>query len=184
MAITVKKSPLSRQIMFLFMATAGVLLIVGFRNVPQFLAAVPTFKARPAIPLSPRAQDTKLLVDLGDRQVRVYRNGTEIGRYDVAIGQAGWETPTGEFNIHQMKEHPEWQHPITKAIIISGPDNPLGDRWIGFYEGEHMAIGFHGTTNESLVGSAVSHGCLRMRNRDIRGLYAQVGLGTKVEVRN
>jgi L,D-transpeptidase ErfK/SrfK len=135
-----------------------------------------------AMVLSPRAKDTKLRVELGDRRVLVYRHGKEIARYPVAVGQAGWETPSGQFRIHQMRRDPEWRHPITKVVIPPGPDNPLGDRWIGFYEGEHMALGFHGTPNESLVGEAVSHGCLRMRNRDIAALFEQVGTGVVVEV--
>jgi lipoprotein-anchoring transpeptidase ErfK/SrfK len=136
------------------------------------------------ITASVRAKDTRLLVDLNDRQVHVYRNGSEIARYPVAVGQAGWETPTGRFQIYQMRRHPQWQHPITHQIIPAGPNNPLGNRWIGFYQGEHMMLGFHGTPQETLVGEAVSHGCLRMRNQDIQALYDQVGMGTVVEVRH
>ncbi len=182
MAVTVKRSPLARQIMFLFMAAGGMLFVTAFYNLKPLLPQITRITPSPTIVRSAKAKDTKLVVDLSDRQVTLYRHDREIARYDVAIGQAGWETPTGIFEIHQMKLHPEWQNPITKEIIPSGADNPLGDRWIGFYEGEHMSIGFHGTANESLVGSAVSHGCLRMRNRDIRSLYEQVGLGARVAV--
>jgi lipoprotein-anchoring transpeptidase ErfK/SrfK len=185
MAVTVKRSPLARQIMFLFMAAGGMLLVIAFYNIKPLLPQITPLASRQApVRRSPKAQNTKLVVDLSDRQVILYRHKQEIARYDVAIGQVGWETPIGIFEIHQMKPHPEWQNPITKEIIPSGDDNPLGDRWIGFYEGEHMSIGFHGTANESLVGSAVSHGCLRMRNRDIRSLYEQVDLGTRVEVQH
>jgi L,D-transpeptidase ErfK/SrfK len=132
---------------------------------------------------SPRAKDTKLVVDLSDRQVQVFRNGKSIGRYEIAVGQKGWETPIGEFQIHQMRKNPDWQHPITHKVIPAGaPDNPLGDRWVGFHADEHMTLGFHGTPNEASIGSAVSHGCLRMRNDDIRKLYQEVGLGTIVQV--
>jgi L,D-transpeptidase ErfK/SrfK len=174
---------LTKHLMRLSMAAGALLLastaLHGWRSatVPR-----PPDAAAEAIVLSPRAKDTKLVVDLGDRRVMVYRHGKELARYTVAVGQAGWETPIGEFKIHQMRRHPEWRHPITKVVIPAGPDNPLGDRWIGFYQGEHMALGFHGTPNESLVGQAVSHGCLRMRNRDIERMFEQVGTGSVVEV--
>jgi L,D-transpeptidase ErfK/SrfK len=175
---------ITKHLMRLSIAAGALLLaatVHGWRS-----ATVPTV-ARPAeeaIVLSPRAKDTKLVVDLGDRRVIVYRHGKELARYTVAVGQAGWETPIGEFKIHQMRRDPDWRHPITKVVIPAGPDNPLGDRWIGFYQGEHMALGFHGTPNESLVGQAVSHGCLRMRNRDIERMFEQVGTGSVVEVQS
>lgn len=177
-------SPMARHFMRLSMAAGLILLAVGslhvWRPTPQLPNTAPVTEA---MVLSPRAKDTKLVVDLGDRRVVVYRHGQEIARYAVAVGQAGWETPAGEFKIHQMRRDPEWRHPITKVVIPTGPENPLGDRWIGFYQGEHMALGFHGTPNESLVGQAVSHGCLRMRNRDINAMFDQVGTGVVVVVR-
>ncbi|WP_264326136.1 L,D-transpeptidase [Romeriopsis navalis] len=178
---------MARHLMLLSMSVGLLLLVTGplhhLRQAWGKAIVVATPTASPVL-TSPRAHDTKLQVDLSDRQVRVYRNGKETARYPVAVGQAGWETPSGQFKIHQMRHNPIWQHPITKKVIASGPDNPLGRRWIGFYQGEHMAIGFHGTPQESLVGQAVSHGCLRMRNRDIAAMYQQVGLGTVVEVQN
>jgi lipoprotein-anchoring transpeptidase ErfK/SrfK len=171
--------------MILFITVGGVMFARSVFGLQAFLPSIPDLVPRPTAPvLSPRAKDTKLVVDLSDRHVTVYRHGKPLRQFDVAIGQKGWETPIGDFTIHQMKINPAWQHPITKEVFPRGPENPLGDRWIGFYEGEHMAIGFHGTPNESLVGSAVSHGCLRMRNRDIAALYDEVGIGTVVEVKS
>ncbi len=176
-------SPIARHFMLLSMSAGLILFGVGSLNVwrptPQPPNSAP---ATEAMVLSPRAQDTKLVVDLGDRRVMLYRHGKAVTRYPVAVGQASWETPAGSFKIHQMRRNPEWRHPITKVVIPAGPENPLGDRWIGFYQGEHMALGFHGTPNESVVGQAVSHGCLRMRNRDINAMFEQVGTGVVVEV--
>ena len=130
---------------------------------------------------SPRG-DVRLLVDLRHRYVYVYRRDQIRTRYPIAVGQRGWETPTGSFLVQQMLQHPIWRHPIT-GDVVAGSDNPLGDRWIGFWSDGRYQIGFHGTSEEALVGQAVSHGCLRMRNQDIRTLYKQVGLGTPVVVR-
>ncbi len=123
-----------------------------------------------------------LVIDLSDRQVRVYRGNLRKATYEVAIGKAGWETPVGEFRVIDKQVDPHWKHPITQADIPPGPGNPLGTRWIAFWtDGQHY-IGFHGTQQTDLIGQAVSHGCVRMRNEDIEALYDQVVLGTPVIV--
>jgi lipoprotein-anchoring transpeptidase ErfK/SrfK len=136
------------------------------------------------LPFSAPAQQTKVVVDLSDRRVYVYRFGQVIASYPTGIGKKGWETPTGTFQVTQKQLHPAWRHPITGKVFPAGADSPLGDRWIGFWSDGRNQIGFHGTPDDELVGSAVSHGCLRMRNPDVRLLYEQVSLGTPVEVRH
>ncbi|MEA5620963.1 L,D-transpeptidase [Cronbergia sp. UHCC 0137] len=127
---------------------------------------------------------TQLVVDLSDRRVYVYRYDEVIASYPVAVGKEGWETPTGTFQVMHKQLDPIWQHPITGKIFEAGTDSPLGDRWIGFWSDGRNEIGFHGTPNVDLLGDAVSHGCLRMRNTDVRMLYDQVQLGTSVLVRS
>lgn len=124
----------------------------------------------------------RLVVDLSDRRVYLRRLGQAEESFPIAVGQAGWETPTGTFKVVQMQQDPIWRHPITKELVPPGPKNPLGHRWIGFWvDGEHQ-IGFHGTNQPDLVGQAVSHGCIRMYNKDIESLYDQVTLNTPVLV--
>lgn len=125
----------------------------------------------------------KVVVDLSDRRVYVYRQNTVIASYPIGVGKKGWETPTGSFEVMHMRKYPAWQHPITGKVFPAGPNSPLGERWIGFWSDGHNEIGFHGTPDSELVGSPVSHGCLRMRNPDVRLLYEQVSLGLPVEVR-
>ncbi len=127
---------------------------------------------------------TKVVVDLSDRRTYVYAGEDVIASYPIAIGKAGWETPTGSFQVMHMRHFPVWRHPITGKIFEAGTDSPLGDRWIGFWSDGRNEIGFHGTPEVDLLGTAVSHGCLRMRNSDVRLLYEQVGLGTTVVVRD
>jgi lipoprotein-anchoring transpeptidase ErfK/SrfK len=136
------------------------------------------------LPAQAELNRTEVLVDLSDRRVYVSRYDEIIASYPIAIGKKGWETPTGNFKIIHKEHHPIWRHPITGAIFEGGTDSPLGDRWIGFWSDGRNEIGFHGTPNVDLVGAAVSHGCLRMRNSDVRMLYSQVGIGTKVSVRD
>ena len=129
------------------------------------------------------SQETKVVVHLSDRRVYVYRFGQVIASYPIGVGKKGWETPLGSYQVINKQPLPIWRHPITGQIFPSGSDSPLGDRWIGFWSDGRNQIGFHGTPEEKLVGTSVSHGCLRMRNADVRMLYNQVKISTKVEVR-
>ncbi|MEH2406332.1 MAG: L,D-transpeptidase [Nostoc sp.] len=127
---------------------------------------------------------TQVMVDLSDRRTYVYAGDEVIASYPIAVGKKGWETPTGSFQVIHMRHYPIWRHPITGKVFQAGTDSPLGDRWIGFWSDGRNEIGFHGTPDIGLVGTAVSHGCLRMRNSDVRLLYEQVSLGTTVLVRD
>ncbi|WP_442946627.1 L,D-transpeptidase [Nostoc sp. 'Lobaria pulmonaria (5183) cyanobiont'] len=127
---------------------------------------------------------TQVVVDLSDRRTYVYAGDEVIASYPIAVGKKGWETPTGSFQVIHMRHYPIWRHPITGKVFQAGTDSPLGDRWIGFWSDGRNEIGFHGTPDIDLVGTAVSHGCLRMRNSDVRLLYEQVSIGTKVLVRD
>ena len=137
----------------------------------------------PQLKIAIASISSRLVVDLSDAKVYSYRGTQLISSYPVAVGQPGWETPTGTFKVIQKQRNPIWQQPITGDLIPTGPDNPLGDRWIGFWSDGRHHIGFHGTNKEKLVDKAISHGCLRMRNRDIQALYEQVSVGTRVIVR-
>ncbi|MCT7994161.1 L,D-transpeptidase [Laspinema olomoucense] len=127
-------------------------------------------------------EGVRLVIRLSERRVYVYRNDRIQTSYPIAVGKEGWETPTGQYEVMQMQRNPIWEHPWTGELVYPGPDNPLGPRWIGFWTDGKDLIGFHGTPNEELIGEAVSHGCVRMRNQDILSLYAQVELGTPVTV--
>jgi L,D-transpeptidase ErfK/SrfK len=129
-----------------------------------------------------RVANRRLVIRLAQRRVYVYEGKTLFVSYPIAVGREGWETPKGEFKIFQMIQDPSWQHPWNGSIVPPGPDNPLGRRWIGFWTDGVNSIGFHGTPNESLVGQAVSHGCIRMKNADVQNLFAMVGDGTTVVV--
>ncbi|MFP4133653.1 MAG: L,D-transpeptidase [Cyanobacteriota bacterium] len=129
-------------------------------------------------------EETHLILSLSDRQVSVRQDDEVIATYPVAVGRGGWETPTGEFEVRQMVKNPAWQNPWTEEVIPPGEENPLGKRWIGFWTDGINTIGFHGTPDESVMGEAVSHGCVRMRNEDISKMFEKVTVGTKVIVQN
>lgn len=129
-------------------------------------------------------QPLRLEIHLSRRQVKVYRGSQRVKTYSIAVGKPGWETPTGRFEVQQMFRNPTWIHPLKPGIEIPGgdPENPLGRYWIGFWTDGKNWIGFHGTPNPRSVGTAASHGCIRMYNKDIEELFQTVSLGTEVKV--
>jgi lipoprotein-anchoring transpeptidase ErfK/SrfK len=131
----------------------------------------------------PTPEELYLEVSLSQRTLSVYHDQQPQHHYPLAVGREGWETPTGVFYVIETRKNPAWEHPLTGEVIPPGPTNPLGDRWIGFWTDGQVYIGFHGTADESNLGAAVSHGCLRLSNSDIRELYEQVEPGTPVIVR-
>lgn len=122
-------------------------------------------------------------IALGERQLRLLQDEQVLKSFPIAIGQDDWQTPVGSFKVQSMQKEPSWQHPITKESIGPGPANPLGTRWIGFAEEGEFFIGIHGTNQDTLIGEAVSHGCVRMFNADIQRLYEKVKIGTPVVVK-
>lgn len=119
---------------------------------------------------------------LSERRVYIYMDDKVETSYPVAVGKPGWETPVGEFDVRSMAIDPTWENPWTGELVPPGPDSPIGRAVIVFYDAEDDWVAFHGTPNEELIGQAVSHGCVRMRNEDILAMYEQVSRGTPVVV--
>ena len=178
--------PITRCFMVLCFGAAALLAAAEWR--PQPFEAIELVgkrvsRIRAAAVLRPILDnDLALVVSLQDRRLEVYKQDEVIISFPIAVGQAEWQTPSGRFKITQMEKEPAWRHPITGEIIESGPDNPLGARWIGFWSDGRNQIGFHGTNQEDSIGQAVSHGCIRLRNQDIRDLYERVRIGVPVTV--
>jgi lipoprotein-anchoring transpeptidase ErfK/SrfK len=146
--------------------------------------AKPTLDApAPVDTFVPRVNEVHLLLKIGQRKVYVYRGQKLINTYPVAVGKKGWETPVGNWNVMLMQKNPGWTNFKTGEVMPPGPDNPLGERWIGFWTDGKDEIGFHGTTNLASIGKAASHGCVRMSNKDVKVLFKLVKVGTVVRVR-
>ncbi|MCU0566892.1 MAG: L,D-transpeptidase family protein [Oculatellaceae cyanobacterium Prado106] len=134
------------------------------------------------VPFPEAATRIHLVIRLADRRVYIYDRDQIKASFPIAVGRSGWETPVGKYQVMQKIIDPSWEHPFTGEIAPPGTDNPLGTRWIGFWTDGTNYIGFHGTPNEASVGTAASHGCIRMYNQDVEQLYDMVKIGTPVEV--
>jgi len=140
----------------------------------------------------------ELVLDRRRRRLEVRDNGITVRRFAVAVGMPGWETPVGRFAVLEKTLNPIWEHPQSGVQTPPGAANPLGSRWIGFHrdcsgrrgwDGESMldvkgcvVAGFHGTPHRWTVGQAVSHGCVRLYDEDVRTLYEMVSLGMRLTV--
>lgn len=130
-----------------------------------------------------REFSVRLEVRLRQRRVFVYDGDRIQKSYPIAIGKPGWETPTGTFTVVEMQRNPTWIHPWTGAIVPpTDPNNPITEAAIVFTSTKDGVIGFHGTPDRSSIGTAASHGCVRMYNEHIRELYKLVAIGTPVIV--
>ncbi len=150
-------------------------------------ATTPTAPAKPAVAATsqpPTAELVTLTLKLKEKKVYVYKDGKAIANYPVAIGKKGWETPTGEWYVMEKITNPGWTSFKNGSVISPGKKNPLGERWIGFWTDGKDVIGFHGTPDTSSVGKAVSHGCVRMFDKDVKALFPLVKVGTTVKVVN
>jgi lipoprotein-anchoring transpeptidase ErfK/SrfK len=118
--------------------------------------------------------DVALDLDLSQRRLRVQRDGHTVRSFPVAIGKAGAPTPRGRFYLAAA-----WR-----------PSEPIYGRWaIETSAGASITdwpgggvIGIHGTNQPSLIGQAVSHGCIRMRNADILRLRHWARPGTRLRI--
>lgn len=187
-----KRSPVRRCVVVICYGAAGLLAAGAWRDHQRprpFEATLqPMGWVRRITPLGQApegllAANTRIEVQLSQRQIVLYQNEQVRMRAPVAIGQDGWPTPLGEFAVREMRVNPVWRHPITHEAVGPGPDNPLGSRWIGFLVKDDYHIGIHGTNQDTLIGEAVSHGCVRMLDRDIQVLYNHISLGTPVVVK-
>lgn len=141
-----------------------------------------TFEAEDNIPNEPISEEIRLIVKLNEKRVYVYEGDRPIKSYPIAIGKPGYETPQGSFNIFSREKDPTFKNFKTGAIIPPGKNNPLGTRWIGVWSDGKTQIGFHGTNRPQSIGKAVSHGCIRMHNKDVVALFEQVKIGTLVQI--
>ena len=99
----------------------------------------------------------------------------------VATGKTWEKTPVGFFKIvNKIKNRPYY----TGHIAGGDPRNPLGKRWLGLNAGgtNGDTYGIHGNNNESSIGKYVSHGCVRMHNKDVEKLYEKVEVETPVVI--
>ncbi|MDI6711934.1 MAG: L,D-transpeptidase family protein [Anaerosomatales bacterium] len=126
---------------------------------------------------------TAILVRRADRRLFLYEDGRLVKVYRVAVGAPGYPTPRGHWQIVRKRYMPTWGNPGSDwakdmpRFIPPGPNNPLGTRALDL---DAPGIRIHGTNKDYSIGTAASHGCMRMHRWDIEDLYDRVAVGTPV----
>jgi lipoprotein-anchoring transpeptidase ErfK/SrfK len=128
---------------------------------------------------------TIITVDRSAFTLRLWKHLRLVRSYTIAVGMAGLQTPAGLYHVQDKEVNPSWHVPnsswagaLAGKTIPPGPQDPLKARWMGIFNG----AGIHGTDVLSSLGSAASHGCIRMAIPDVIALYDQTPLGTPVYV--
>jgi lipoprotein-anchoring transpeptidase ErfK/SrfK len=127
-----------------------------------------------------------IIVDTPNRFLFLVEEGGKARRYGIGVGRPGF-TWAGVKTVSAKREWPDWRppdemlrrRPDLPRYMPGGPDNPLGAR--ALYLGSSL-YRIHGSNEPWTIGTAVSSGCIRMRNEDVSDLYSRVSLGTKVVV--
>jgi lipoprotein-anchoring transpeptidase ErfK/SrfK len=146
---------------------------------------VPTKVVEPSVTTASLGKT--IVVDISDNTLQLYDGLKVVKQYSVATGAPGFPTPTGTFQVVNKVENPTWTNPDPTgwgagepAVIPPGPGNPLGTRALYL---NAPGIRIHGTYSSSSIGSAASHGCIRMLISDSEELYPLVPVGTPVIIK-
>ncbi len=128
-----------------------------------------------------------IVVKTSERRLYYVIDGSRALRFPVGVGKAGMRW-SGKARVEGKFVWPAWAPPdsirrenprLPKVIPGHSPHNPMGAAALTLRGGEYA---IHGTNRPDLIGGFVSHGCIRMYNRDIRELYRLVDVGTPVVV--
>lgn len=119
----------------------------------------------------------RIVVSIPDRKLVLLEQDRVVRIYDTAVGAPRTPSPTGSFKIVQALPDPTWY--AKGKIVPPGKSNPLGPRWLGL---SVKGYGIHGTNNPASIGRNASHGCIRMRNRDVEELFTMVSVGDPVDL--
>jgi lipoprotein-anchoring transpeptidase ErfK/SrfK len=119
----------------------------------------------------------RIVVSIPDRKLALIENDQIVVVYPVAVGAEVSPSPVGTFSIVNRVSHPAYYKP--GKVVGPGASNPIGTRWIGL---SVKGFGIHGTDKPGSIGHAKSHGCIRLRNKDVEQLFERVRTGDVVEL--
>ncbi len=145
-----------------------LLLVFG-----SILIAVPS----PSMASGLEASTMRLKVDLSERCLYVMQGSEVVRTYGVAVGRRRYPTPTGQFWTGRIEWNPAWHPPNSpwarnkRPRRPGEPGNPMQGAKIYFREPDYF---IHGTNSPGSIGSASSHGCVRMTKRDVIDLAKRI----------
>ncbi len=126
-----------------------------------------------------RPINLRIDVDLSEHRLTLFRKGKKVRSYRIATGTPKNPTPTGRFAIAEVIPTGDPKAFLGPIVMpITGFSETLNE-----FAGGNGRVAIHGTSLPGLIGTRASHGCIRMRNADIRHLNRWVRGGTPVNIR-
>jgi len=160
----------------------GVKVVAGVRWVKVLMPVRPNGSSAwvRAADMVFRPISLRVVIDVGDRKLHLYRDGRKLRSFPIAVGEPKTPTPVGKFAVAEVIPTGDPKAFLGPIVMpLTAFSNVLQE-----YAGGNGRVAIHGTSKPELVGKAVSHGCIRMRNADIQRLTRLVRGGTPVEIRN
>lgn len=134
----------------------------------------------------PQTRKYGIVINIAEMRLYYFlKNLRMVQTYPIGIGDQGWFSPEGTCFIASKRKNPTWHIPKSlqekyqMKTMAPGPDNPLGDYWLGL---SFSGYGIHGTNFPWAVGRLVTHGCIRLYPEDIKILFPMVPIKTPVEL--
>jgi L,D-transpeptidase ErfK/SrfK len=134
----------------------------------------------------PSTKKFGLVINVPEMRLYYFLKSIRMVRtFPVGIGDQGWFTPEGTGWVIDKRKNPTWHIPKSLQekyqlkVMPPGPENPLGDYWLGL---SFPGYGIHGTNFPWAVGRLVTHGCIRLYPEDILKLFPMVPVKTPVEL--
>jgi len=160
----------------------GVKVVAGVRWVKVLLPVRPNGSTAwvRASDMVFRPIELRVVIDTGDRKLHLYRGTRKLRSFPVAVGEPKTPTPVGKFAVAEVIPTGDPKAFLGPIVMpLTAFSNVLNE-----YAGGNGRVAIHGTSKPELIGKPVSHGCIRMRNADIRRLTRLVRAGTPVVIRN
>ncbi len=156
-----------------------------YPDIDPWLPAVGTRLIIPSQWVLPQTRGIGIVINIPEMRLYYFLSSIRMVRtYPIGIGDEGWFSPEGTFYITEKRKNPAWyipeslQEKYQMKVMPPGPDNPLGDYWLGLSIPEY---GIHGTNIPWAIGRLVTHGCIRLYPVDIEKLFFMVPVKTPVE---
>jgi lipoprotein-anchoring transpeptidase ErfK/SrfK len=129
-----------------------------------------------------------IIVSTSERRLYLVLPDHQALKYGVGVGRPGF-TWGGNLRVSMKREWPSWTPPAAMLkrlphlprYMKGGIGNPLGARALYLGSSEYR---IHGSNEPDTIGTAVSSGCIRMTNNDVKDLYDRVPVGARVIVQN
>lgn len=147
------------------------------------LAALQPCSAADTVPQPPPDSTLSMVLNIPAFRLDVRNAEGLVRSFTVAVGSRRYRTPTGRYGVSSVELNPWWHPPDSpwarrEKVTPPGPDNPMGPAKLNFHELYFL----HGTPWEQSLGSAASHGCVRMARADVLDLARIVLTATRPDV--